>query len=317
MRMRSVLGLGLIVAATGLPVVAQTATKTEKPKAAADAKGVDKKERDELAAIRKASQEFINAFNRADAKAIAALWTKDGDYTTASGEVVSGREGIEKAYAEFFAANPDAKIQLVLDSLRLLSDTAAIEDGRVILETAVVASAGTTRYFVVHIKSNGQWLMSSVRDTQVDAAPAERDLDDLAWLIGTWSAEEYGSATESVCRWVADQKFLERTYTVKHPDGKTSSGIQLIGYNPQGGHLQSWNFSSDGGFATGIWMPQENGWSAEMVGTTGDGISTTAVNLIRRLDDNAYSWQSVSRTADGVPLPDTTEVVNKRSTPAR
>ena len=44
----------------------------------------------------------------------------------------------------------------------------------------------------------------------------------------------------------------------------------------------------------------------------GDGTPTVAVNVLMRLDEDAYVWQSVRRTAGGVVLPDTDEVVLKR-----
>ena len=100
---------------------------------------------------------------------------------------------------------------------------------------------------------------------------------------------------------------------ITHADGQSASGVQLIGWNPQEGHVQSWNFSSDGGHAIGVWTPREGGWSAEIQGVTGDGTPTTAVNLLTKLDDNAYVWQSINRTAGGQLLPDTDEVVLKRS----
>jgi hypothetical protein len=99
---------------------------------------------------------------------------------------------------------------------------------------------------------------------------------------------------------------------VTHPNQSSTSGVQLIGFNPEQGHIQSWNFSSDGGHAIGVWSPRENGWSAEMRGVTGDGTTTIAVNRLEKLDDNAYVWQSMQRSAGGKPLPDTDEVVFKR-----
>ena len=54
-----------------------------------------------------------------------------------------------------------------------------------------------------------------------------------------------------------------------------------------------------------------------MRGTTGDGTPTTSVNQLRRLDDNAYVWQSVQRTVGGMTLPDTDEVVWKRQPASR
>jgi hypothetical protein len=150
------------------------------------------------------------------------------------------------------------------------------------------------------------------RDSRVETPSTYHNVADLEWLIGAWTAEEHGAKTESVCRWVAGKSFVERKYTITHADGTTASGVQLIGWNPQGGHVQSWNFSPHGGHAVGVWTPRDGGWSAEIRGTTGDGTSTTAVNLLTRLDDNAYAWQSVERTADGQPLPDTDEVILKR-----
>ena len=41
-------------------------------------------------------------------------------------------------------------------------------------------------------------------------------------------------------------------------------------------------------------------------------VSTTSTNLLRRLDDNAYVWQSVDRTVGGVAIPDTDEIVIRR-----
>lgn len=266
----------------------------------------------DLAAIRAESQAFVAAFNSGDAKAVAALWTAGGDYTDETGRTFTGREAIEQEYAAFFKANPGTKIRLAIDSLKLLSDSAAIEDGRAVLDPAPAGAPATSKYTAIHVRVNGQWLMSTVRDSRIEAPSAYRNVADLEWLIGTWTAEEHGAKTESVCRWVAGKSFVERSYTVTLADGTTTSGVQLMGWNPQQGHVQSWNFSSDGGHATGVWTPRDGGWAAEIRGTLGDGTPTTAVNLLTRLDDNAYVWQSVQRTAGGQSLPDTDEIVLKR-----
>jgi uncharacterized protein (TIGR02246 family) len=266
----------------------------------------------ELDAIRAGSQAFTVAFNKGDAKGVAALWTKDGDYVDDIGRKFTGRDAIEKGYAAHFAANPKMQIRVVIDSLRLLSDSAAIEDGRAIVDPPPTGAPGHSKYTAVHVKIDGKWLMSTVRDTHVETPSGFKNVEDLEWLIGTWTAEEHGAKTESVCRWIANKSFVERNYTVTRSDGTTTTGLQIIGWNPLAEHVQSWSFSSDGGHAIGIWSPQEGGWSAEIRGTTGNGTETTAVNTLRRLDDNAYVWQSTSRTAGGQELPDTDEVVLKR-----
>jgi uncharacterized protein (TIGR02246 family) len=266
----------------------------------------------ELAAIRAGSEAFVAAFNKKDAKAVAALWTEDGEYIDDSGHAFLGREAIETGYAAFFAANPDATLQLMIDSMKLLSSDSAIEDGQTLVTLTPQGNQDVGKYTVVHVKVNGKWFMASVRDARIETASAQQSIADLEFLIGTWIAEEHGIKSESVCRWVADKRFVQRTYTTTFLDGTQTSGVQMIGWNAERGHVQSWDFSPDGGHALGIWSPAENGWTSEIQGVRGDGTLTSSVNFLRRLDDNAYVWQSIQRNVGGIALPDTDEVVLKR-----
>jgi uncharacterized protein (TIGR02246 family) len=313
MRQTSVFAL-LMVALGACAAIAQEA----------DSKPCDDKEPTELsnpaqdlAMIRVGAQAFVVAFNKRDAKAIAALWTNGGEYIDDAGRHFLGRDAIEKGYTRFFADTPKATLRIMIDAIRLLSDNAAIEDGRAVVEPPPAGTPGFSKYTVVHVKVDGKWLMASVRDAHVETPSAFNHVADLEFLIGAWIAEEYGNKTESVCRWVANKSFVERKYTSTAVDGTKTSGVQLIGWNPDNGHVQSWNFSPDGGHAVGVWAPREGGWTAEMRGVTGDGMPTTSVNLLTRLDDNAYVWQSVQRTVGGISLPDTDEVVLKRQSAGR
>jgi uncharacterized protein (TIGR02246 family) len=289
------------------PEVAAAPATPAVPEAVASASEAD------VAAIRSASLAFVDAFNAADAKAVAAAWTADGAYVDEAGQTFENREAIEKEYAAFFEATPGARLRLFVDSVRLLSDSAAIEDGRAFVDTPDGASPAFGKYVAIHVKSDGKWLMSLVRDTRVEVASAHANVTDLDWLIGEWSAEERGASMTSVCRWVANKSFVERKYALTRPDGTTTAGVQIIGWNPQAGHVQSWNFSSDGGHAVGVWSPVESGWVAELIGTTGDGATTRAINRLTKLDDDAYAWQSTERSVAGAPLPDSEEIVMKRS----
>jgi uncharacterized protein (TIGR02246 family) len=299
----------------GTPTMAQEGRPSElREKEQSTGRNAD---RDDLSAIRRESQAFVEEFNRADAKAVAMLWTADGDYIDQSGRKFQGRAAIEKEYADFFSQNRGVKIRIVIDSLRVIGSDVAVEDGRAILDPVPAGTPATSKYTVVHAKIDGKWQMATVRDSRVERQSAYGNIADLEWLIGTWTAEEHGSKSESVCRWVANKSFVERSYSTTQPDCSVLSGVQIIGWNPERGCVQSWNFSADGGHAIGIWTPRERGWSAELRGMTGDGTSTTAVNLLTRLDDNTYVWQSIQRTIGGRTLPDTDEVVLKRRTTDR
>lgn len=266
----------------------------------------------DLAAIRAGSAAFVAAFNSRDAKAVAALWTADGEYSDEAGRSFTGRDAIEAGYAHFFAEGPQVTMRVMIDSLRLLSDDAAIEDGRAVVDPPPAGAPAISKYTAVHVKVDGKWLMASVRDSRIETPSAFRNVADLEWLIGTWIAEQHGATIESVCSWLANKSFVERRYTIAHADGTKTSGVQLIGWNPLDGLVQSWDFSPDGGNALGVWSPREGGWIAEMRGVTGAGAETTSVNTLTRLDDNAYVWQSVQRTMGGIELADTEEVVLKR-----
>jgi uncharacterized protein (TIGR02246 family) len=262
--------------------------------------------------IRKEVAASVMVFNSRDAKAVAALWTKEGEYVDESGQSFVGREAIEAYFAQVFAARPEAKMQIVTDSVRILSDSVAIEDGQAIVEATPNAAAEVSKYTSVHVKVEGKWLLASVRDAWMDASSPSNDLADLEWLIGDWTAEDNGVRTESKCRWIVNNKFVERSYTTTQVDGTISTGLQIIGWNSQANQVQSWNFTPDGGHAIGVWSATEGGWLAKVTGTTGGSVSTTAVNLLRRLDDNAYAWQSMDRTVGEVRLPDTDEVIIRR-----
>lgn len=263
-------------------------------------------------AIRNEVAASVLAFNKRDAKAVAAFWTKDGEFINENGQTFVGRVAIEKFYTELFAAQPSAKLKLISDSVRLLSDSVVIEDGEAVVESGPPGAPGISKYTAIHVKVDGKWLLASVRETLIDTSSPSDDLADLEWLIGDWTAEENGVRTESKCRWIVNKKFVERSYMTTQVDGNLTTGLQIIGWNAQANHMQSWNFSADGGHAIGVWAATEGGWLAKVSGTTGESVSTTAVNLLKRLDDNAYVWQSVDRTIGETRLPDTDEVVIRR-----
>jgi uncharacterized protein (TIGR02246 family) len=303
MKMKLVFVLLWFIATASISDAQQTSTTQPSDNSAVASK--------ELDAVRAQSQAFVEAFNKADAKAIAQLWTVDGEYVDDAGTRFVGREAIEKAYGEFFTSNPGTKITVNIDGLTQVSSNVVIEDGRAVADS-VSPNAGVSKYVAVHANVDGAWLMASVRDTWIEAPAAVQSGGDLAWLIGTWKGEEHGISTESHCRWIADGHFIERSFTNTAFDGTKSSSVQVIGWNAAQGVVQSWDFSAEGGHAVGNWVPAENGWVAEMRGITGSGIPTSSVSILGRLDDNAYVWQSFQRTVGGVALPDTDEVILKR-----
>ncbi len=271
---------------------------------------------DETAAVRATSDAFVAAFDKGDAQAVAALWTVDGQLVDEAGQVYSGRPAIAAAYAKFFQEHPGVKIKVAIDSVRMLNDGAAMEVGHASLEPVPANAAGSAKYTAMHVRVDGKWLMASVHEVS-DATPTtSSNLASLDWLVGKWTGEERGATTEVVCRWLPNKTFLERRYSVTAADKSTTSGVQLIGLNPRTRQIISWGFNSDGGQSIGTWLSQEGGWAIDAVGLRPDGADTHAINLLTKLDDDAYAWRSVGRNVAGQPRPDTDEIVLKRSAPA-
>src|SRR5712692_6376810 len=92
----------------------------------------------EEAALLKNAEAFVEAFHKGDAKAVAAFWTKDGDYTDQTGHTFKGRDAIEKGFTEFFAENKGLKLRIDITGVKFVTPEVAIEDGL----TSVIPSDG-------------------------------------------------------------------------------------------------------------------------------------------------------------------------------
>jgi uncharacterized protein (TIGR02246 family) len=262
-------------------------------------------------AIRASAAQFVAAFNKHDAKAVAALWAPDGDYLDETGTLSAGREAIEKYYADYFATEHGATIALQVDAIRVLGPDTAVEDGSSAVTATPHAAPTLGRYTVVHVKRDGAWLMASVRELKTESVAAADPLEDLAWMVGKWHAEHLGSEMEIDVRWLANKAFVEATYSQRVGETTTPTATQIIGMNPGTGRIMSWMFSGDRGVATGDWTSTDAGWTIDYQGVRGDGAPTTAVNTLFRQND-ALVWKSTDRVVAGVAVPDTEEVVLKR-----
>src|SRR5262245_37183050 len=121
------LGVGMAPAlAIGQFSVGKTPRKPDEPKARADE---PKARAEEEPGKGKRAQEFIDAFNKGDAKAVSGFWTPDGDYVDQDGRTIKGRAAIEKLYEKVFAERKGAKLTIIVGSRRQVSPEVVLEDG--------------------------------------------------------------------------------------------------------------------------------------------------------------------------------------------
>ena len=127
------------------------------------------------AAIRAVLQKHDDTRNKADWKAMGALFTDDAEQLTSAAEWRKGRAEIEKGVAQgMTTAYKGGKYSTKVDKVRMLAPTVALVDAAFeISNIAGGARRGHSTYALV--KSGGQWRIAAVRSmvpTAVGATPA-------------------------------------------------------------------------------------------------------------------------------------------------
>jgi uncharacterized protein (TIGR02246 family) len=264
-------------------------------------------EADEKAILATAEQ-FVKAFNKADAKAIGAMWAPDAEYTDEHGVSFRGRDAIEKEYASMFKAHPGATMAVTVESIRLLGPDVAIEKGVAEVKSAKEKTPSASRYTVVHARRDGKWTMVVGRDAPYVSVADEDYLKDLAFLIGDWKADTKEQGLLIHFEWMAQKNFIKNTYTATEDGKPTLTGGQIIGWDPKLGRIVSWHFEAQGGFGHDVWTKDGQKWVIAASGVLRDGSESTARNVLTPIDADSFTWQSTQRTLDGVSLPETPRV---------
>lgn len=268
----------------------------------------------EEAALKKRAGAFVEAFHKGDAKALAAFWTADGDYIDQNGHRLKGRDAIEKAFDRFFAENKDLKLRINVASIRFLTPEIAIEDGMTDVMPPDGGPPSRARYTNVHVKKDGEWYLSSVRDAVFSPPTNYEVLRGLEWTIGEWAADsDKGEIARVSFDWADNQNFITSSFTTTFKSISIGGGTQWIGWDPAAKHIRSWTFEESGGFGEGRWTNDGNRWTIKTNSVLRDGKKITATHVVIRIDPDTLTWQSKDRSVDGKPLPDIKEITMKRT----
>jgi uncharacterized protein (TIGR02246 family) len=267
----------------------------------------------EEAAIFKNAEAFVAAFHKGDAKAVAAFWTKDGDYTDQTGRTVKGRDAIEKLFTEFFAENKGLKLRIEILGMKFVTGDVAIEDGMTATISPDGAPPSRARYTIVHVKQDGKWMLSSVRDAPFAVPTNQEHFRGLEWLIGDWASDsDKGETARVAFAYTDSQNFITASFTTTFKNVMIGGGTQWIGYDPLAKGIRSWTFEHGGGFGESTWKQDGDKWTSKSTGVTRDGKKHTATNILTRIDADTMSWESKNRTEDGKDLPDIKPIRMKR-----
>jgi uncharacterized protein (TIGR02246 family) len=275
---------------------AQPDTKTAgKPPAAPEARAADR------AAIRNVIESLAKDFEARDAKALAAHWTAEGEYRNAQGVAVQGREVLEQAFGKLFDKTPEVTAEVRPAGLRFLSRDAGIEEGTVTIRRGPANPAAKARYSALVVRESEGWRLASLSES---AAEEKTTIEDLGWLIGQWtSTRGEGAEIQTRYTWAPGKKFIQVHFLIKEKD-LALSGSQVIGLDPATGMIHTWTFEADGGIGETDWTRDGDHWVLDASGTLADGRSLTETNIVRRVNDDTFTWQSIDRTLDDEELAD-------------
>jgi uncharacterized protein (TIGR02246 family) len=265
---------------------------------------------DDERAIRQNIERYLEAYQRRDAQSLAEFWGPNAEYVSpTSGQRVIGRAAIQAEFEAVFAEPGDAELQVSLSSIRFLTPDVALEEG-VARVTRPGEAARRASYTAVHVKRDGKWLLESVRETQLPSEPSNYEyLKALEWMIGEWVDRDGDAEITTRCQWTKNKCFLTRSFAVKIQDRIEMEGTQVVGWDAAEGRIRSLVFDTDGGFNEGTWTLKGDRWIISAKATLPDGRTGSMVNIITRIDDDSFSWQSVGREVGGELLPNIDPVV--------
>jgi uncharacterized protein (TIGR02246 family) len=259
--------------------------------------------------IRKMVASYVQAFNRHDAKALAEHWSPDAVYLNrTTGEEVVGRPAIADQFTALLTENPELKLEVKVESIQFISPNVAVEHGTSKF-LAPNAEPEEIEYTAVEVKRDGKWLLDRVTDkANTSVVSHYEQLKPLEWMVGQWTSAEDNAEVELDCNWTKNQNFLTRAFKITIDGSVSAAGMQLIGWDPATKMIRSWTFDSNGAFADATWGEKGGRWFIRNRGTLPDGRDATMVNVMKKVDDNAFTWQTIERTAGGELLPNIDEI---------
>lgn len=267
--------------------------------------------------LRAAAARYREALDRGDGKALAALWTADGDIVDEQGNVLAGRTTVA-ATVQPAAGAPRPSFRINDTKLRFLTDAVAVEDGTVEVSIAGLSRPLKGRFTATWVREADGWKIAALREDRLDTPAGAETLEDLDWMVGDWvvlddRAGKPGAgapekpAIEMTVRWNANRTFLLRDVKIAAPgnagDAAALHVTQRIGWDPLSRQLRSWVFSSDGGHGEAIWSRDGDSWVARTSAVLPDGSQTSSLNIYTFDGKDRCAWRSLPTHVGGEHTP--------------
>jgi len=287
---------------------------------------------DDEKAIRAAGVAYQEALTKGDGKALAALWTADGDIVDAHGMVMKGRDTMAlTAPAAPGAQTPTFRIHDT--SLRFLTPDVALEDGMIDIVVPGSGAPLSGRFSATWVRQGGAWKLAGLREAQLPGSTGMAQLADLDWMVGDWTVVDNAPAESKAAprpamevsvRWNAGRTYLLRDMKITpavaagEPPAAPLHVTQRIGWDPLSRQIRSWVFSADGGHGEAFWSHDGSSWVARTTAVLPDGSQTASLNVYTYDGKDRCTWQSFHTHAGGEHLPPVNmTMIRKPGSPAK
>jgi uncharacterized protein (TIGR02246 family) len=256
---------------------------------------------DDAEAIKKSARDFADAFNKGDAKTIAAMYTQNGESREADGRMFVGQAAIEKAYVEVFKSNIGAKVEVLVKSVRFPAKDLAIEEGILRFSRGPMPLPETTAYTALHVREGGLWKMAQTTEF---GAGVDR-LEDIEWLLGDWTTQApSGAIAFSFSRDPKGQAIIGKF--TRTPQGKASiNGSIRVIVDPTTGQIRSSGSEDNGSYSHATWTCDGKSWILDVNGFTALGAPASERILLQRAGADVITWRAVDRVMGSADFPDT------------
>lgn len=273
----------------------------------------------DLAALANVAERFVDAFNAADATAIATVFTEQAQITSDNEERIQGRAAIEAFYKDTFSRDDRPQAALEAQDVHTIAPGVVLERGVIHFTRKNTQEVRSHRYQTVLIRQgDGKWLMANVHDQGADIAPAPDKLRALAWMVGDWTLQRNEMTLALHFRWDEGYSFLVGDISaVANGTGKPTHITYRIGWNPQAESFVSWSFDSRGGYSTGRWSAiGKDEWLIHSDGISSQGeVVRSTQKIIRNENGEGYHWIVRDHVIGDNPEPDLDLSVVKQPPP--
>jgi hypothetical protein len=184
----------------------------------------------------------------------------------------------------------------------------------VVTVTATSGLTNLTRYVAVLAKKNDGWQICQLTETAAPAPSAYSQLQPLRWLIGNWENKDAHQTIQTKVEWAGDKHFLVRTFKLWGVEEAQTDGWEIVGWDPDRQQIRSWLFDTNGGFGESSSCYNGGHWLIQASNVLPDGSRSTADNVLTKVDDNQFTWESQNRTLDGESQPSVPKIVVHRAT---